>query len=146
MLAQLVMSQARWPACLRAVIHQANFDISMETSLLGSEECRFRQNKCFKTGSVDAPRLWRMVIKHAFAQLVPLLDESKLRLMLECGCNTFGNMMVQDKKVIHFPLADNVWLVSTNRESLINMLTSLADMIKNAWLEMEAFFVNDDDN
>ena len=47
-LALEVMTFANWPNCVKAVVHDANTDLTMKTTIPGVDPVAFRQNTCSK--------------------------------------------------------------------------------------------------
>ena len=125
-----VMTAANWPNCVKAVVHEANTDLTMRISIPGVDPVSFRQNTCFKTGGVDSPKLWRMTMKFLMSQLVDKLSESELGLEIDTVCDSKGSIFKGSRRVSHMVFADNVWLLSSSREHLIKMIRSLTELMQ----------------
>lgn len=85
-------------------------------------------------GSVEAPPLWRCTMILCLAQLVPLWLESGFGMVLDCVLDKDCELDEVPKVVTHFLWADNVWLLSHNRQTLLKMIQSLGDLLNSKGL------------
>lgn len=124
----------QWPLRCRAAVHQESCGLTCTAAIPGSVNVDFDFNKCMRMGSVESPPLWRCAMVWCVAQLLPLWLECGYGMVLDAVLTTAGDMGGGSKVITHFIWADNVWLLSHDRHSLLKMIKSLGDMLNDKGL------------
>ena len=128
-LAAEAMEAAKWNPQLVAMIHSANTGITAKTELMGTEVDDFQISKCYKQGSVEGPKVWKIVVTYLLSMLVPCWLEMGWGLNLNNGIDKNGDVERSDFWVTHLIWADNIWLLASSSGMLKKMHQSLTDLL-----------------
>ena len=102
----------RWDIFQRLDIHSSNVGTSCQINVAGLEIPSFDINKCYKQGSIEGPKIWKVIMVHLVSLLLPIWYEQELGFVVDSQVDKFGNVTEIRKVISHFIWADNLWIVA----------------------------------
>jgi len=137
-IAEEAMVAAGWPENSIAAVHSSNSTLTCSATIAELEVEYVHINACYRQGSVEGPRIWKMIMMHVLSLIVPLWFEMGYGLRIDSWIDRGGDVRNEPRVLTHFIWADNVWLLANSSAQLRHIVKSLTSLLSDRKLIWKA--------
>ena len=112
----------------------ANVGTFCQSYVAGLEIPSFDINNCYNQGSIEGPKIWKVIMVHLVSLLLPIWYEQELGFVIDSQVDKFGNVTEIRKVISHFIWADNLWIAADSSSKLWKMVASFTELINSRGL------------
>ena len=92
-LAEKGMKNAGWPENLVAAVNSSNTTSTVSAQIASLDIDEFNINSCYRQGSVEGPRIWKLIVMTVLGYITPIWYEMGFGLQIDSWVNASGEVI-----------------------------------------------------